>query len=182
MPEFLREGYNAESINAAIAEELEISINFLDSTKDQIQISTATGNFLNDIASLFNLTRNMGESDDAFRARILSFISQSASSGSNFDIRNVISNFTGLPIDEIEVSDAGAGKILVETSVGNNFELANSIYDIVAKAKAAGIYAFLDIAATTNDDLTLVDSITISVLLEGRIYGLFVYGETTSKY
>jgi hypothetical protein len=182
LPEFIREGYNVSTINGAIAEELKLAINFLDGTKTNIQISTASGEYLDDIGSLFNLTRIISESDNAFRARILSYISQSASSGTSDDIRNVISNFTGLPIEVISVTDIGAGKILIETSVGTEFELADTIYDIVNKSKAAGIYAFLDVSADIQDLLSLVDTIQISVIVGGRYYGIFKYGADDSKY
>lgn len=182
LPEFLQEGQNLTDLTGAVAEELNIALSFLDGTKKEIQISTATGVYLDDIASLFNLTRNAEESDVVFRARILSFISQSVSSGTAEDIQNVVSNFTGLDPEEVLVEDIGPAKIKVTASVGSTFELANSIFDIISKTKAAGVYAFLDIEASTTDLIELVDTVDISVILSGRFYGLFVYGNQDSVY
>lgn len=181
-PEYIQEGENLVDFDRAVAEELDISLNFLDGTKAQIQISTATGSNLDDIGNLFNLNRIANESDSTYRARILSYISQASSSGTEDDIKNVITNFTGIPTSEIIVEDIGPAKIRVTTTVGTNFELANTIFDIIANSKAAGVYAFLDISASASDSLDLVDSITINVLMGTRIYGLFLYGAEDSKY
>lgn len=182
MPKFLQDGSNLIDLTNSVAQELEFSLKYLDDTKTQIQLSTATGIQLDSLAQLLNLTRITSEIDEDFRARILSHFNLSTSSGTVVEIKNVISALTGVSEEDITITEVKPGIIFIETFVGSNIGLVDTIFDSVDKTKAAGIYVFIDVSTGLGDTISFTDVLIVGEIADARFYGLFVYGEELSKY
>lgn len=183
MPEFLRDGPNLNDLTDSVAKEIEIALNFLAKAKSQIQISSSTNASLDDLGQMLLLTRAPGEDDDAFRARILSHVNLTTSSGTHDDIKHTIANFTSLTIEEITIVDVAPGVIEVSLSVGPDLSLSNEVVDIINRTKAAGIFAFTDITGGLPiEPIVITDSVSIVLTPAGRLYGIYQYGGPLSTY
>ena len=182
MPNFLQDGQNLFDLTNSVAQELELSIEYLDTTKEQIQLSTSTGTRLDALGQLLNVARNTDELDDDYRARIQSKFNLSISSGTILEIKNALISLTGISAKDITIEDIKPGIIKISAFIGSNFGLVDTFFDTITSTKAAGVYVVTDISSSLDDSLTISDTVLPEEIVDIRIYGLFVYGEELSKY
>ena len=107
LPTFFKKGENDNNykfINSLSSEYSTLS-NQITNLKSEIQIDTATGTYLNELAKLFNITRNGGESDEDLRIRILSYWESNSGGGTKDSITTALSLATGVEKDKIIVTD-----------------------------------------------------------------------------
>jgi len=160
-----QEGSNINVIVNSLMEQFRELEEQISNLKKEIQISTATGKYLDDIGKLFNLTRENGESDNEFRARIKAFWPGFSGSGTLSDLKATISRMTGISEDSIDLVELGPLKILIKSNIGPDFGLIQSIRDVVWKAKAAGIYPFFEISSILYDSVSITsEHITINII------------------
>jgi hypothetical protein len=174
MPEYLREGKNITDFSKALTTELEIIETKIVELKSDIQLATTNSVWLEDLAKIFKIGRNVGESDNSLRSRILAFWPGYSGSGTNGDIKNVINRITGIPITEISITEFPAMKFLIEFNIGPNFELIDLVKELVGANKAAGTYPFFQINTGFTDEVTLTDNVVITEY-DDRLYGQFYY-------
>lgn len=174
LPEFLREGKNLNDI----VDVLEIEFNnvgqAIATLKEEIQINTSTDGYLEDIAKIFNLSRKVNESDSQFKARIKAFWPGFSGSGTINDLKNVINRITGISVDNITITEIPDMKFLIDFNIGANFDLVQTVKDLVFQNKAAGTYPFFSISSGFNDNTSASDSMVITVLA-GMIWDNFTW-------
>lgn len=141
LPSHFREGENLNIFASSIISEFEDIDTSMDELVKQIQVSTATGKFLNSIGQLFGLNRELNEKDSDFRARILSFWGIFTGSGTANDIAYAISTLLGIDIDDIEVEDIGTLIISATVNIDEevDIDVLNLIDSTVLEAKSAGV-------------------------------------------
>ena len=115
-----------------------------------VNINTSTGDDLNDFGKLFKLAREVGESDEIFRAKIKGFWAAMTGGGTVEGIKSVVNLFTGIDKNLITITE-GDLRIDIAIEIDEDFDLTllDSISDVVNRAKAAGIYYDETIIATS---------------------------------
>jgi len=165
LPGLIREGKNLNDW----ADAWNLEFNEIDNTviavKNAIQLSTATDLYLDDIGKLFSLSRNVGETDEEFRSRIKAFWPGFSGSGTEEDLKNVINRITGIAVNDIIITDIVDMKILIEFNIGPNFNLIDTVKDLIFQNKAAGIYPFFEIKSGFEDEVSWNDNLSITVLI-----------------
>ncbi len=160
-----QEGSNTTVIVDSLVNQFTEFQNQITELKKAIQISTATGEYLDDIGKLFNLVREEGESDDSFRARIKSFWPGFSGSGTYEDLKAIINRIVGLENTTIE--EIAPLKILLKFTVGEDIDLTPTIKEVIWKAKPAGVYPFFLFIADYTDSINVSDNVSILSTLHG---------------
>lgn len=126
----------------SFASEIEDLNSSIEDLKVAIQVTTATGQYLDDIGELFLLRRNGNESDRTYRTRILTYWKGFTGGGTFESIRQSILN-TGL-VDENSFSITEIRPLVFQINIGITEELdpdlINQILQIINNIKAAGMY------------------------------------------
>lgn len=129
----------------AFAEEMDDVETQMVNLTSEIQISTATGRYLNDIGELFNLNRLASETDDEFRSRILSHWESYSGSGTKDGIKIAMANALSITSDLVTVTEYYPLKISVQVTITTSqVELIPTLRTIITNVKAGGVAAFLD--------------------------------------
>lgn len=108
--------------------------------KESIQISTATGNQLDDIGRLFNLNRD-GRNDIQFRSVILGFWQARLGGGTKSSISSVIQSVFNLSTDEFTIQELDELKFIIEFKINDDVCvdcIYGRVFDNVANVKATG--------------------------------------------
>jgi len=171
----LQDGDELNTIADCLIEQFDDFETELNNMKLSVQIDTATGTDLENIAAIFGLSRDIGESDSDFRSRIKAFFPGTVGSGTIVEIKNTINRVTGISLSEIDITEIESAKFKVTFSIGPNFSLINTVKDIVWEIKSAGIYPFFDITSGVTDTTTVSDDVEILVT-NRTYYGHFKWG------
>jgi len=160
LPRFLlkEESSNNYKLMLSLSNEyVDIDTNVIE-LKRAIQISTASGSYLEDIADLFGLKREDSETDTEFRARIQGFFTKNVGGGVESSLKSSLA--LGLGISESIITiETVTRNIFIITFMLNgseNLESFNSINNIITENKAAGMY-LKQIYFNSNNDLFLVN-------------------------
>jgi len=140
----------------------------------EIQIDTASGDFLDDLARLFRLSRKGAETDTELRSRIKSYWPGFSGGGTADAIKSTINKISGIDEDTITITDIVACKILIEVVFGSTEEIAlkSTIADTLEQIKAAGVYPFFK--WVINGDL-LSESLSISEVVSISLGNLNIW-------
>jgi len=105
----------------------------------QLLLSTATGEYLNIWGQHFNLARNLGESDSAYRQRIIAIVKNITN---NIDIQLAIQSAFGVATT-VGDSTTQNNRFVVRLTLGvaDDFTVLNQIKDFVRRIRAAGTCA-----------------------------------------
>lgn len=176
--ETLQDGQELNNIANSLIIEFNEFETELDNMKKSVQIDTAVGIELDNIASIFGISREQSETDSQFRARIKSFFPGTIGSGTINDLKQTVSRMTGLSESEISIIELESNKFRIGFFIGPDFSLINTVKDIVWNIKAAGIYPFFDIQSGFEDTLNFgTDNIILTVT--NRFYlGNTTWGDT----
>ena len=138
---------------------------------DEIFVNTATGERLDDLARIFKMTRQEGETDASFRARIKAYWPGFSGGGTIPAIISTISKMTGVPETDITLTEATppAMKFRVGVLLDDPGEdlLIPTIKNVVESIKAAGVYPFYTWilnGALLGEDLTISDSVIVDYI------------------
>ena len=145
----------------------------LTNMKVSVQIDTATGIDLDNIATLFGLSREIGETDSQFRARIKAYFPGVVGSGTINEILNTINRMTGIALEDIDITEIESNKFRISFGIGTDFSLIDTVKDIIWDIKTAGVYPFFKIDSGISDETTVTDG--ISIIVTNRFY----YGNTS---
>lgn len=110
----------------------------------EIHISTASGQYLNDIGKFYNLVRREGETDDEFRTRIMSEFNANLGSGTQPALKELFAftlNTSEVGITLVEVEPLKVGVVLTLTT--SQVTLIPILREIANKAKAGGVAIFI---------------------------------------
>lgn len=127
----------------------------------KLQIDTATDDDLDNIGKLFKLARVTGETDDSYRARILSFWQSSRGGGTDNAIINTISNAFAIDTSKITITLLPPCKFRVSIDSSAVVVSLADVLTLINKTKAAGTYCILTINTTFTESLTATDSYII---------------------
>jgi hypothetical protein len=133
-------GSNNYQFLLSFAENFNSMLNQIIQLKNDIQISTATGNDLDDIGELFKLDRRPQESDDNYRSRILSYWSSLLGGGTKESISTSLSRLLDISQDSITITSNYANMIIeIGVDEDTDTSLLNNIESTVTDIKAAGV-------------------------------------------
>jgi hypothetical protein len=163
----LEEGTNIHGLAKTFAQEYELADEEIANLLLEIQVSTATGLYLEDIARLFRLYRESGETDEQLRARILAYWESFSGGGTLDAIKKAVASATGKTADDISIDEYADMKILIGLDVPlvDLVGLPALVEEIAWQAKAAGIYPFFQYTLTDSfedNTLKISDSIIVT--------------------
>lgn len=158
LPEFFakEEDTNNYKFINSFDEDLEFMQEQILNMKKACQVETAVGKELDDIGEIFVLSRNPGESDNAYRSRIIGFWPGYAGGGTVWSIRQKVERITGISPDKIQITDFSDGlvsaplKFRVNADVGFDADLG-TLQSVLEFAKAAGTYMLFDLTSKETD-------------------------------
>ena len=154
LPRFLdHSGNNRDFVTSYDEDFQDVSDNII-LLKQSIQLSTATGDNLDDIAGLFRLVRSPGETDVSLRNRIKIFFSNENRGGTLTSIQNILVRALSLDTDDITITEPENLYLNVKIDISDDSEdeIINRIADVVNNAKPAGVYAE-DISFDSQNDI-----------------------------
>ena len=150
----------------------------IDGLKESVQISTATGDYLESIANLFSIIRNISETDSSLRARVKSYWQNYNRGGITENIINSFADALGLDSSKITVDDTTIPMIiqlLIDITDDLDYDYPSSTFleELADGIKAAGtkvLFGFaFDVNGTEYDEYEYDDSFSISTLGLGYI-------------
>ena len=153
--------------------ELDVFEEQMNRLKESIQISTASGQQLDDIGSLFKLQRQVGEADSQFRTRIQTFWQSQLAGGIISGIRTTVSSIAGISEDQVIIHEYAPMKFSISLEVGfttEGVDILKLIEDSLPTIKAAGVYALVSI---TNSFVETIDNL-IDNIETTETFNLFV--------
>jgi len=121
------------------------------------QINYATGIDLDKIAEKYSLVRNKNDTDESFRAKIKSYLLIFSGSGTDDDIKDILSFYTGLETTDITITQIRemVFSIIIAVDSDTDETILNDVVNIVPDIKAAGTYVLeIDYASKNNIFLT----------------------------
>jgi len=130
-------GKNFDRLIATIASELELDDVIYDVEHAHF-VNDATGKSLEMIGEFFRVHRSEDESDENFRQRIISQVSQMFTSGTLSDIRSLLSNYLGISEDQITIEELGDATIRINLP-SHFYERDSEIQNFVKYIKPAGV-------------------------------------------
>ncbi len=146
--------------------------------QSSIQISTASGDYLDDLAELFNLRREGDESDELFRNRILNYWNNYNRGGLVSNLVNILSSLLGiLPSDITVVENEEQAVITLLGNLGNldtdiDLPSIDVLNEKINDAKAAGVYVNIVFSPLVLDSYSGEFSETYApVLIEAAVGG-----------
>jgi hypothetical protein len=164
---YLPGAYNKEvgstnyGLMTGYASEIKTGYDGVDALHVQVGVETATGEFLDDIGYLFRLQRNVGESDDLFRARIKSYFVANSGGGTADAIKNAVASAINISPDDVIVTDIPTLKFRVTFPVLDLGPIINTVKGVVQSAKAAGTYVYYTISYDlATEGLSLSENLT----------------------
>jgi hypothetical protein len=158
LPNFIPHGGNNYDFITSFDSSFQSVSDNIINLKSSIQISTATGKSLDDLALLFNLKRKPGESDTSFRNIVQTFFSKEFRGGTVEAIKKRLERILNLDVNDI-IIDENENLILdIEIKVSEESEdiTINQIATTINNAKPAGVYV-KDINFTSSNDIFRVN-------------------------
>ncbi len=125
----------------SIALELEINSSDINELMDFVQIDYSSGSYLDDLAKVFRIIRADNESDAVLRSRIKAFFQANVGGGTSDGIISALSNFTGVPEDNITLIETGDMTIAIQVGIEDDSdpEVIAQVASALAQSKAVGI-------------------------------------------
>lgn len=146
LPSAFRRGRETTTyqVLAVTADEMDALQETLARVVDAHHILRATGASLDAIGALFSCSRELFETDDDYRSRILGAQAQRLSCGTVQDIKTIVSRVTGCPAEQVEILERQAGdpdaSFRIRLAGENTLPFSLAILeDQVNRGKAAGV-------------------------------------------
>lgn len=171
----LQDGTELNIIADAVLREFDAFVVQLDAMKASVQIDTAEGSDLDNIGANIGLTRDLGETDVSFRARIKSYFPGLSGSGTITELKATINRVTGVEEDNITITEIEEAKFRVTVDVTELNELIETIQSIVWDAKSAGVYPFFLIQPTFSDTVEVTENYQILPNI-GIFFDIYEFG------
>jgi len=167
----------------ALAAEFDEHQEAIADVRDSKFVDDATGQQLDRLASIFQLERKTGETDDSLRGRIKTALRSQITSATVPEIRDVVSVLSGAPLEDIGVRESYLGspteiQIELPTEYLNDLEMSDSefmriVENVVAVGVAVGILFELhpktDVVATDDHEHTATDGIKPAYAEDGLV-------------
>jgi len=153
----------------------------VDGLKLSIQLTTATGTYLDNIGALFNLLRNSGESDTDYRNRIKGYWQNYNRGGLVSNIVNSFADALGISTTDITVDQTTTMviRLTIDISANPSYDYSSSgfLNTLADGVKAAGTKVMFEFEiAYTGDNYSYDDSVSISSI--GTDYYIRVEDDT----
>lgn len=171
----LQDGVELNIIADAVIQQFDAFIVQLDAMKASVQIDTATGLDLDNIGANIGLTRDIGESDISFRARIKAYFPGLSGSGTITELKATINRITDVPEENITITEIESAKFRVTVDVTELNELIETIQSIVWESKSAGTYPFFLIQPTFNETVEVTENYQILPNI-GIFFDIYEFG------
>jgi len=183
LPNFLDKRGNNYQFITSFDESMQGITNQSNLLKSAIQLSTATGQYLEDIAAIFRLVRFAGETDTSLRARIKSHWEGNTRGGVKQALIDTILNNTGLSESDIVYDDSVPMIIRITATIPSFSVSSATLITILNRIKAAGVYLILLFTSSLTDSYKLyTDNVIISPSVDtsGYIIGDYWVADTAS--
>jgi hypothetical protein len=183
LPNFLDKRGNNYQFITSFDESMQDITNQSNLLKSAIQLSTATGQYLEDIAAIFRLVRFAGETDTSLRARIKSHWEGNTRGGVKQALIDTILNNTGLSESDIVYDDSVPMIIRITATIPSFSVSSATLITILNRIKAAGVYLILLFTSSLTDSYKLyTDNVIISPSVDtsGYIIGDYWVADTAS--
>jgi len=118
-----------------------------------IQVDTAEGVKLNNLGRLFRLSRNSGETDAVFRARIKAHWQGWVGAATEDAIKNVISRTIGGTVADVTITQEVLKIYIIVAIDLDDTELQATVVSLVNQFKAAGIYSKVNFIHNFDDNI-----------------------------
>lgn len=143
LPTHYREGVNLNLLVDSIINEFDELNDYIVELKTQLGVNGATGDYLDEIGRIFNLSRIEGETDTLYRIRIKTFWAGFNKYGTQGDLITLLSLL--LEVDETNITITDGYKAPVfDVNIGVDDDISvealNITKDTLNSAKAAGTY------------------------------------------
>jgi hypothetical protein len=161
------EGSNLHGVEKAIIDEYDVADQQNENLVGEIQIETATGQYLDQIGAIFKIARGVGETDDALRARIKAYFQTYSNTATEDAIKNAVFLSTGIPLTGITVTQVYPGLIKITLTDPVPGEVLGVVKAATMGTKAAGIVLTTDFDTSYDEGVAvraMPESITISPL------------------
>jgi len=147
----------------ALAAEFDEHEQAIADARDSKFVDDASGEQLDRLASIFQLGRKTGETDDALRARIKTALRSQIASATVPEIRDVVSVLSGAPLEDIGVREPYSEipteiQIELPTEYLNDLDMSDSEFmRIVENVVAVGVAVGILLELNPDDDVVVTD-------------------------
>jgi len=166
LPEFYNkdDGTNVYGFMLSLAQELDDFDDAIAKLQEDIFVSTAKNEYLDDLADMFRLTRKSSETDAELRTRILSYWQTFAGGGTEESIKTIVSNVTGQNTEDVDLTDIADLKFRLSFSLTTIDSIASlsTLRDEIYRGKAAGVYPLYSITVILDAENGLGESFGFS--------------------
>jgi hypothetical protein len=166
LPEFYNKDNNTTTYQFlySLAQEFETTENNITELHNNVFVDTSTGIYLNDLAKLFRIRRDGGETDDSLRARIKAHWAGVGGGGTLASIKSALSNAFSVPQEFITINESEFMKlgIIISTNEEVPDNVIDAMNEMLKKSVAAGIW----VEASYSLANALEDALEISELVE----------------
>jgi len=159
IPEHLRTINTTNVLNSFVLS-FNVVENNVDNLKNEIQIDTASGEELDDIAKLYSLARDEGESDDLFRSRIKNYVDIKNIDGVRKYLKNYLINLTGETSIEVNEFPTNPMKLYITGFLPLDWS-QDRLRTIVEEIKVAGTKIFYSFNIVVNEEVSFTDTYEI---------------------
>ena len=165
----------------SLALEFEDVEDTIDDLNSAIFVDTSTGQYLNDLARLFRLSRKSDETDAELRSRIKGYWPGFSGGGTIDAFKQTVNRITGVSIANVDVNEIDFMKLVIDIVLDGTeqYTLIETIDEILQDIKAAGTWLdsrYVLTGAPLSDELTIGEA--ISFIESGT--GIFTAGASVA--
>lgn len=124
----------------------------------QIPIETTTGENLDEFAKLFKLSRNTGETDTEFRARIKGYFQSAISFGTEDNIKAAVASALDISESDITITYPSDMRLVISFPIPFGFD-EDTLTPTINNTKAAGIYVAVEIEFTQTENIEVTETV-----------------------
>ena len=174
LPEYWNKSENTTTYQFlySIALELEVMETQIENMSSEIFVDTSTGNYLNELARLFRLSRKSNETDAQLRARVKSYWPGFSGGGTLDAFKATINRITDVPETDITLTEIDFMKVAIEIIFDSeeDYDLSEMLISAIEQIKAAGVYVspnFVLTGSLFGEAVGITDAIDITTIPAG---------------
>lgn len=133
-----------------------------DNMQDEVQIDTASAQYLDELGRIYRISRTPGETDTQFRARIKAYWPGFSGGGTIDAFKSTVNRITGISEDDVYVTEPDVMKVAVDTIyTEDTLNVQSIVEETLGNIKAAGVFLTQSSTFNIEENLSLTDIIDI---------------------